>query len=127
MSVKIQLCNKISRLPFYSTQKDGNGITIPKIGINWIEVPEAKGEFTEETKDTDGGTVWVQKLDIFCELPTADNIAIATIPHVFRLSFSDGTIATFGSTDNPVNNPKMKGTLSQKQISFDHNSLAPIY
>lgn len=122
MPIEIKLCNKIERLPIYSAMKDENGNIVPKNGKSWIPVPEAQGTFSEESKYSNAGASWFQKLDISCELSRQEVMDIALVPHIYRLYFSNGISGIFGSIENPIVEPKIKGIVTQKQISFERSA-----
>lgn len=125
MAIEIKLCNKIQRLPKKDAQYDNNRNIIPVSGKAWIPILEAKGQFSEESKDTDGGMLWIQKLDISCELSNSEVSDIIMMPHVYKLSFSDDTSGIYGCLEIPVVFPKIKGIKTQKQVSFERTSLVP--
>ena len=123
MSKEIYLCNKIERLPIYSAEMNDNKDIVPKAGKIWLEIAESSGKFVEENKYTSGGILWVQKLNIDCELSNQEVTDIALVPHIYRLYFSDGSIGIYGSIKIPVVEPKITGLKNKKQISFERNSL----
>jgi len=123
MSAKIYLCNKIERLPIYSVTTDSNGNLIPKTGLNWIPVSEAIGQFEESIKDSDGGIIAVQKLNVNCELTTDESKELANVPHIFQLRFSDASVHIWGSLLVPVKTTSILGIKLQKQLSLERLSL----
>jgi len=122
MGVKIYMCDRIERLPFYSAELDNNDEVVPKSGKSWLSVSNASGQFSEESSDTNAGTLVTQKLDINCDLSVSESNEMAQAPHVFRLRFSDDTVHVWGTPSLPATHKSIKGMVLQKQVSFERQT-----